>query len=254
MGAPTHRQVHDFRDFQSVRLRKRSAEHGKILREHVDQAAFDQSVSGDEAVAGRALFLHAEIAAVVHHELVEFLEGAFIQQQFDSLARAQLAFLVLAFAPLGSAALLGFLIPAPQFFQPVVVFSQFGHRSIMKQKLSHLLYFCIVAAVKGPFHWKDETFMSHRLIREALIAIFGALTLFAPVSSFAGTQPCESLLSLKLPDTTITGATSVPAGPFNPVAAASPCARRPRRSSHSQNHGSAGLLQGAADRCAVGKN
>lgn len=40
----------------------------------------------------------------------------------------------------------------------------------------------------------------------------------APARAFADPQPCEGLRSLKLPDTTITAATAVPAGDFTPPA------------------------------------
>jgi hypothetical protein len=41
------------------------------------------------------------------HQLVEFLEGVLVQQEFDSLTGAELAFLVLPGAALRSPALLG---------------------------------------------------------------------------------------------------------------------------------------------------
>ena len=50
--AGLQRQVHDLADFLRVGLRERAAEHREILREHVDQAAVDAAVAGDEAVAG----------------------------------------------------------------------------------------------------------------------------------------------------------------------------------------------------------
>ena len=42
------------------------------------------------------LLLHAEIAAAVADQLVDFLEGAFVEQQIDALAGGQFAFGVLA--------------------------------------------------------------------------------------------------------------------------------------------------------------
>jgi feruloyl esterase len=58
--------------------------------------------------------------------------------------------------------------------------------------------------------------------------IFGALCALTLTAFFGvtaanaanGSQPCDSLSSLKLPDTTITSATAVPAGPWAPPAAA----------------------------------
>ena len=74
---------------------KRPAEHGEVLRENVDEAAVDLPVAGDEAVAVDHLLVHAEVAAAVADQLVQLTEGAFVEQQFDALARGQLAFLVL---------------------------------------------------------------------------------------------------------------------------------------------------------------
>ncbi len=87
-GAPVFkREVHDLADFPRVGFGKRSAEDGKILREYVNQPPVDAAIASDEAVAGDDLFLHAEIAAAMGDQLIEFFEGAFVEQQFDALAR-----------------------------------------------------------------------------------------------------------------------------------------------------------------------
>ena len=57
---------------------------------------------------GGTLRFHAEIVGVVADEFVELLEGAFVEQQVDAFAGAELAFLVLALAALGAAAGFGF--------------------------------------------------------------------------------------------------------------------------------------------------
>ena len=69
-------------------FRERASEHGEVLREDVDQAAVDVSVAGDEAVACGALRVHAEVVRLVADKLVEFLEGALVQQQINTLAGA----------------------------------------------------------------------------------------------------------------------------------------------------------------------
>ena len=53
-------------------------------------------MAGDDAVAGNDLLVHAEIAAAVGDELVDFFEGAGIEQEIDPLARRQLSRIVLA--------------------------------------------------------------------------------------------------------------------------------------------------------------
>ena len=82
-------------DLGGVRARERAAEHGEVLGEHVDEAAVDRAPAGDDAVAGDFGFLHAEFVAAVFDEHVELLEAAFVEQEFDALARGELALGVL---------------------------------------------------------------------------------------------------------------------------------------------------------------
>ena len=112
-------EVHDLADFLRVGFRERAAEDGEVLREDVDQAAVDAAVAGDEAVAGDDLLVHAEIAAAMGDELVELFEGAFVEQQFDALARGEFAFFVLAVAAFFAAALLGGGVAAAQLLELV---------------------------------------------------------------------------------------------------------------------------------------
>jgi feruloyl esterase len=60
--------------------------------------------------------------------------------------------------------------------------------------------------------------MKHRLIPVIFLAASLAV-MFAPSLAAADPRSCEKLASLKLPDTTITAATAVPAGAFTPPAA-----------------------------------
>ena len=115
--AGLERQVHDLDDLLGVGLRERSAEDREILREDVGRAAVDQAVAGDEAVAVDHLFVHAEVVAAMADQLVGFLEGAFVEQQVDALARGELAFGVLARAALLATARFGGGVAALQFFQ-----------------------------------------------------------------------------------------------------------------------------------------
>ncbi len=75
--------------------RERAAEHGEVLREHVDDAAIDRAPAGDDAVAGDFVVLHAELGGAVLDEHVELLERAFVEQQLHALARGELALGVL---------------------------------------------------------------------------------------------------------------------------------------------------------------
>ena len=94
-GAGPHRHVLDLDDLLRVGFRQRAAEHGEILGEDKHGAAVDGAETGHHAVAGDMAFLHAEIGRAVLDEHVELLERAAVHQQFDALARGELAALVL---------------------------------------------------------------------------------------------------------------------------------------------------------------
>ncbi len=89
--ADLHRLVHHLADLLGVRFRERTAEDGEVLAEDEHQPAIDHAVAGDDAVAGHLVVLHAEVGAAMLDEHVPFLEGAFVEQQFEALARGQLA-------------------------------------------------------------------------------------------------------------------------------------------------------------------
>ena len=61
-------------------------------------------MAGDDAVAWNELLRHAEVAAAVRDQLVDFLERAGIEEELDSLARGQFAGVMLALLPLRAAA------------------------------------------------------------------------------------------------------------------------------------------------------
>ena len=77
----------------------------------------DQALAGDEAVAVDDLILHAEIARAMAHQLVHFLEGAFVEQQIDALARGKFPFLMLPRAALLAPPRFGGGMAAAQFFE-----------------------------------------------------------------------------------------------------------------------------------------
>ena len=70
-------------------LRQRAAEHGEILCEDIDQPAVDRARSGDHAVAGDLLLLHAEVDAIMLDVHVDFFERARVEQHGQPLARGQ---------------------------------------------------------------------------------------------------------------------------------------------------------------------
>ena len=85
--AHLHREIHDLHDLRGVRLRERPAEDGEVLRERVDRPAVDAALAGDDAVARDDLLVHAEVAAPVGDELVDFLEAC-RDRTADRCARA----------------------------------------------------------------------------------------------------------------------------------------------------------------------
>ena len=106
--------------FEALASRERATKDGEVLREHVHEATIDAAIAGDEAVTRRALRFHAEIMGLMANKLVELFERAFVEQQVDAFARAELALLVLAFAALCSAALFGFGVELAQLLDAVV--------------------------------------------------------------------------------------------------------------------------------------
>ena len=83
---------------------QRAAEHRKILTEQKYQPAVDGARSGDHAVTGYFLRLHAEIDAVMLDVHVDFLERTWVEQHVDAFACGQLALAVLRVDTLLSAA------------------------------------------------------------------------------------------------------------------------------------------------------
>ena len=105
--ADFHRLVHYLADFFRVRLRQRAAEHGEILAINEHQAAVDGAITGDHAVAGNALVLHAKIGAAVLDEDVPLLKTVIVKQNLNALARGQFALGMLRLNTLLATALFG---------------------------------------------------------------------------------------------------------------------------------------------------
>ena len=78
-----------------MRLGQRAAEDREVLAEDEDEPAVDRAVAGDDAVAQVALAVETEVGRAVGHERVELDERVRVEQQLESLARGQLAALVL---------------------------------------------------------------------------------------------------------------------------------------------------------------
>ena len=92
-----------------MRLAKRAAEHSEILGENENRAAVDRAPAGDHAVARNLGRRHAEVVAAMFDEHVELLERVVIEEEFDALARGELALGVLSRDALLAAAKAGAL-------------------------------------------------------------------------------------------------------------------------------------------------
>ena len=105
--AKIHREIHDLHDLRGVGFGKRSAEDREVLREGEHLAAVNQTMPGDDTVAGDDLAGHAEVEAAVRDEPVEFFEGARIEEEIDPFAGREFSRIVLALPALFAAAELG---------------------------------------------------------------------------------------------------------------------------------------------------
>ena len=82
-----------------------AAEHGEVLREHIDQTAVDVTETGDDAVAHDLLGIADELVGSRLHEPVELGERALVQEEIEPLAHGHLALRVLLLDPPLAAAL-----------------------------------------------------------------------------------------------------------------------------------------------------
>ena len=128
--AGLQRQIHDLRNLERVGFRERSAQHRKILREHVYQSALNVARAGDEPIAIHHLLGHSEIGGAMADQFVHLFEAAFIEQQIDALTRRELAFRVLPLHALGAAARFGIGMTAPNLGQSVSGDSVRGHTKL----------------------------------------------------------------------------------------------------------------------------
>ena len=78
-----------------MRLGERTAEHGEVLRENVDQPPVDLPEAGNNAVPEVALLVQSEVRGAVGDERIEFHERPLVHEQIDAFAGGELALGVL---------------------------------------------------------------------------------------------------------------------------------------------------------------
>ncbi len=96
-AAVLHREVEHLDDLLAVHLAEAAAEDGDVLAEDADRASVHRAVAGHNAVAERAVGLHAERRRAVPGELVQLDERALVEQRRDAFTGRLLAPGVLAF-------------------------------------------------------------------------------------------------------------------------------------------------------------
>ena len=93
--AVLHGHIHDLADLRGMHLAQRSAKDREVLREHVDQAAFNRAPARHDRVAQELLLVQVEVMRAVFDECIHLAKGALVQQQVDAFARGQATLLVL---------------------------------------------------------------------------------------------------------------------------------------------------------------
>ena len=96
-GAVFERELLHFHDFGGVAFAQRTAVCREVIGIDKDQAPVDFAVTGNHAVAGNLFLLHAEVVAAVRDKLVEFVEGALVEQHVDAFTGGHASRLVLFF-------------------------------------------------------------------------------------------------------------------------------------------------------------
>ena len=114
-NAHVQRIIHDLRDFTGVHEAERAAGHGKVLCEDSDGLTADHARADDDAVSRKRLVLHSEIAAVMLHEHIVFVERALVEQRDNTLARGHLAHGLLLLDGLGPSAEIDLLLSLLEF-------------------------------------------------------------------------------------------------------------------------------------------
>ena len=113
-GAVFHGHIEDFADLGGVMAADAASEDGEVLRKDVDEAVVNCAEACDNAVAGDALLVEAEVVAVVGDQRVDFAKAAFIQHQLKPLAGGGPAFSVLNLDPFKAAPEFGHVFTAAQ--------------------------------------------------------------------------------------------------------------------------------------------
>ncbi len=168
-----HGEVHHLADFVRIGFRQRTSEYCEILGEDVSEPAVDQAVACDQAVAGNHLGVHAEIAAAMLDQFVEFFEGTFVEKQFDAFTRGEFAFAMLAFAPFGAASFFRGGVAASKFFEA-------GHD--LKDNIESLIVFgalftAVVCLALGRILFRILEIRLNRAEHQLLAGVCGAALL-----------------------------------------------------------------------------
>ena len=93
---------------------------GEVVSIHKNQAAVYLSVTCHHSISGNLFFIHTEIGATVVHQLIQFIERAFVKEHFNTFAGSHLALCMLLLYLVHTATqrclFVQFLKPAVYFF------------------------------------------------------------------------------------------------------------------------------------------
>src|SRR5262249_7900287 len=86
-----HSEGHYLADLLRIGFRERPTKNRKVLREDINQATLDASITANNSVARILLLLHPEVLTTMRDKLVQFLERIVVEQELNSLSRSELS-------------------------------------------------------------------------------------------------------------------------------------------------------------------
>src|SRR6266545_3736586 len=81
-----HRQVENFANFFGMSFGKGTAEDGEVLSKHNHATAIDETITGDDAIAGKELLFKTEVLRAMDNELVKLFKAVLIKQKLHPFA------------------------------------------------------------------------------------------------------------------------------------------------------------------------
>ena len=158
-------------DLSRVHLAQRSAHYRKVLRSSVDGASVYLSVAGDHAFARSVFVLHTEVGAAMAHEHSGLLEGAGVEELFETLSCRHLSGLVLLVdEPLAAAVLYKFLALKKRFLLSLPGVGIYADRLLLFGLGSRFEHFFGRDHFNGIFHYATSVMNYYSIISRSIIS------------------------------------------------------------------------------------